>query len=238
MDDIPTNTAVAMPIREAVSKDPDPGREAPINTMPEIPSSTVRPTAKGAVTRARLFNSADTTANPPKRKRRTSGKNSLTEARQPWSCPPFGACCNLAGANHGHARRDPTRNFVQYGRLSRHRKRLILASDPLATPWSSSQSTPAMTPPPDRPAVPSEGYWRKNLTYVGLLLFVWFVISYGAGILFVEPLNRIRLPGTGFPLGFWFAQQGSIYVFVVLIFVYVYLMNRLDREFGVDEDAE
>ena len=95
-----------------------------------------------------------------------------------------------------------------------------------------------MTPPPDRPAVPSEGYWRKNLTYVGLLLVVWFVISYGAGILFVEPLNRIRLPGTGFPLGFWFAQQGSIYVFVVLIFVYVFLMNRLDREFGVDEDAE
>ena len=59
-----------------------------------------------------------------------------------------------------------------------------------------------------------------------MLLVVWFVISYGAGILFVEPLNRIRLPGTGFPLGFWFAQQGSIYVFVGLIFVYVFLMNR------------
>ena len=67
---------------------------------------------------------------------------------------------------------------------------------------------------------------------------VWFVISYGAGILFVEPLNRFQLPGSGFPLGFWFAQQGSIYVFVILIFVYVFLMNRLDREFGVDEDAE
>ena len=95
-----------------------------------------------------------------------------------------------------------------------------------------------MTHPPDRPAVSSEGYWRRNLTYVGVLLVIWFGISYGAGILFVEPLNRIRLPGTGFPLGFWFAQQGSIYVFVVLIFVYVYLMNRLDREFGVDEEDE
>ena len=91
---------------------------------------------------------------------------------------------------------------------------------------------------PDRPAVSSENYWRRNLTYVGILLVIWFGISYGAGILFVEPLNRIRLPGTGFPLGFWFAQQGSIYVFVVLIFVYVYLMNRLDREFGVSEEDE
>ena len=150
----------------------------------------------------------------------------------------FGARCDLVGPKQGRARRDPTRNSVQYGRLSSYRKRLIVASDPLATPWSRSQSTPAMTLPPDRRAVSSEGYWRKNLTYVGMLLVVWFVISYGAGILFVEPLNRIRLPGTGFPLGFWFAQQGSIYVFVVLIFVYVYLMNRLDREFGVDEDSE
>ncbi|HUF77010.1 MAG TPA: DUF4212 domain-containing protein, partial [Longimicrobiales bacterium] len=55
------------------------------------------------------------------------------------------------------------------------------------------------------------------------------------GILLAEPLNAVRLPGTGFPLGFWFAQQGSIYVFVILIFVYVRLMNRLDREFEVDE---
>ena len=95
-----------------------------------------------------------------------------------------------------------------------------------------------MTLPPDRRPISSEGYWSKNLKYLGILMTVWFLISYGAGILFVEPLNRFRLPGTGFPLGFWFAQQGSIYVFVVLIFVYVYLMNRLDREFGVGEDAE
>jgi len=93
-------------------------------------------------------------------------------------------------------------------------------------------------PRADPPAGSSEGYWRKNLKYLGILLSIWFAISYGAGILFVEQLNSFRLPGTGFPLGFWFAQQGSIYVFVVLIFVYVFLMNRLDREFGVDEDAE
>jgi putative solute:sodium symporter small subunit len=76
-------------------------------------------------------------------------------------------------------------------------------------------------------------YWRRNLQYVGGLLTVWFVVSYGFGILFVEQLNRIRIGG--FQLGFWFAQQGSIYVFVVLIFVYVKLMNRLDHEFDVDE---
>jgi putative solute:sodium symporter small subunit len=78
-------------------------------------------------------------------------------------------------------------------------------------------------------------YWRRNLRYLGFLLTIWFTVSYGFGILLVEPLNRVRLPGTGFPLGFWFAQQGSIYVFVVLIFVYVWLMNRLDREHDVDE---
>ncbi len=81
-------------------------------------------------------------------------------------------------------------------------------------------------------------YWRRNLRYVGALLLVWFAVSYGAGILFVDALNAFRIPGTGFPVGFWFAQQGSIYVFVVLIFVYVYLMNRLDREFDVDEIDE
>jgi putative solute:sodium symporter small subunit len=71
---------------------------------------------------------------------------------------------------------------------------------------------------------------------VGVLLAVWFTVSYGFGILLVEPLNRIRVGG--FQLGFWFAQQGSIYVFVLLILVYVRLMNRLDREFDVDEHEE
>jgi putative solute:sodium symporter small subunit len=76
-------------------------------------------------------------------------------------------------------------------------------------------------------------YWVRNLTYVAMLLAIWFTVSYGFGILLAEPLNAIRVGG--FQLGFWFAQQGSIYVFVILIFVYVRLMNRLDREFDVDE---
>ena len=86
----------------------------------------------------------------------------------------------------------------------------------------------------DRGRDPAE-YWRRNIRYVATLLGVWFLASYGAGILFADRLDGWRIPGTGFPAGFWFAQQGSIYVFVALIFVYVFLMNRLDREFGVDE---
>lgn len=84
------------------------------------------------------------------------------------------------------------------------------------------------------PSLPSEEakrrYWKKNLTWLGGLLAVWFVVSYGCGILFVDRLDKIRIPGTGFKLGFWFAQQGSIYVFVLLIAVYVRVMDRLDRE--------
>jgi len=78
-----------------------------------------------------------------------------------------------------------------------------------------------------------KAYWRKNLRYLGILLVVWFVVSFGCGILFAEQLNEIQF--LGFPLGFWFAQQGAIYVFVILIFVYVRLMNNLDKEFDVDE---
>lgn len=78
-------------------------------------------------------------------------------------------------------------------------------------------------------------YWRRNLRYLAILLGIWFTVSYGFGILLRAPLDRLTLPGTEYPLGFWFAQQGSIYVFVALIFVYVRLMNRLDREFEVDE---
>ena len=80
-------------------------------------------------------------------------------------------------------------------------------------------------------------YWRKNLTWLGGLLAVWFLVSYGCGILWVDALDKIRIPGTGFKLGFWFAQQGSIYVFVVLIAVYVVVMNKLDKEL-VGEDSE
>ena len=76
-------------------------------------------------------------------------------------------------------------------------------------------------------------YWKRNLRYLTILLSIWFAVSYGCGILLVEELNQILLGG--FKLGFWFAQQGSIYVFVVLIFVYVYLMNRLDRALASGE---
>ncbi|WP_271783298.1 DUF4212 domain-containing protein [Aquimarina algiphila] len=76
-------------------------------------------------------------------------------------------------------------------------------------------------------------YWRENLKYLVILLTIWFAVSYGAGILFKDALNSIRLGG--FKLGFWFAQQGSIYVFVILIFVYVRLMNKLDKKYGYNE---
>ena len=76
-------------------------------------------------------------------------------------------------------------------------------------------------------------YWRKNLRYLAILLGIWFLVSFGAGILFVDYLDQYRIGG--FKLGFWFAQQGSIYVFVILIFVYVRLMNRLDKKFDFDE---
>ena len=77
-------------------------------------------------------------------------------------------------------------------------------------------------------------YWKENLRYLVILLSIWFLVSYGAGIIFKDALNTIRVGG--FKLGFWFAQQGSIYVFVILIFVYVRLMNKLDKKYGYDVD--
>lgn len=79
----------------------------------------------------------------------------------------------------------------------------------------------------------AKAYWRENVKYVTILLIIWFLVSYGAGILFKEHLNTIQIGG--FKLGFWFAQQGSMYVFVILIFVYVRLMNKLDKKYGYDE---
>ncbi|CAM3932681.1 DUF4212 domain-containing protein [Flavobacterium weaverense] len=76
-------------------------------------------------------------------------------------------------------------------------------------------------------------YWKENLKYLFILLSIWFAVSYGAGILFKEALDTFKIGG--FPLGFWFAQQGSIYVFVILIFIYVRLMNKLDKKYGYDE---
>ena len=78
-----------------------------------------------------------------------------------------------------------------------------------------------------------KAYWAQNLKIMIGLLVLWFVVSFGCGILFVDELDQIRIGGFG--LGFWFAQQGSIYVFVGIIFLYTFLMNRLDRKFDVDE---
>lgn len=77
-------------------------------------------------------------------------------------------------------------------------------------------------------------YWKENLRYIVMLLSVWFAVSYGAGILFANALDKVKLGG--FPLGFWFANQGSLVVFVVLIVVYVRLMNALDRKYHVYEN--
>jgi len=76
-------------------------------------------------------------------------------------------------------------------------------------------------------------YWKANLRLVSILLVIWFVVSYLFGIILVDVLNNIRLGGVG--LGFWFAQQGSIFSFLILIFVYARKMNALDRKFDVHE---
>ena len=75
-------------------------------------------------------------------------------------------------------------------------------------------------------------YWKKNIKYISILLSLWFLVSFGCGILFVEQLNTIQIGG--FKLGFWFAQQGSIFGFVIIIFSYIYLMNRLDNKLKKD----
>ncbi|MDB1122747.1 DUF4212 domain-containing protein [Vibrio algarum] len=80
----------------------------------------------------------------------------------------------------------------------------------------------------------AQAYWKENLKIMGSLLAIWFLVSYGAGILFVDALDTIQIGG--FKLGFWFAQQGSIYTFVVLIFIYVARMNALDKKYNVQED--
>lgn len=77
-------------------------------------------------------------------------------------------------------------------------------------------------------------YWRENVKLLAVLLTIWFLVSFAAGILFVDTLNAVMLGG--FPLGFWFAQQGSIYVFVALIFVYAARMKALERRLGLSDD--
>ena len=78
-----------------------------------------------------------------------------------------------------------------------------------------------------------KAYWKENLGYLAILLSIWFLVSYVFGILLVDQLNTIKMGG--FKLGFWFAQQGSMYVFVILIFVYVRLMNKLDKKHHLDK---
>ena len=82
----------------------------------------------------------------------------------------------------------------------------------------------------------AKAYWKKNIQLVISLLSIWFVVSFGMAILFVDVLDNIRF--FGFKFGFWMAQQGSIFCFVILIFVYVYKMNKLDHKYGVDEDRD
>ena len=98
----------------------------------------------------------------------------------------------------------------------------------MADPTTGAEAEPTQT------ADSARRYWRSNLRLLSCLLVVWFAVSFGCGILFVEPLNNFRIGEA--KLGFWFAQQGSIYVFLVLIAVYVVLMNRLDRKHGVREE--
>ena len=81
---------------------------------------------------------------------------------------------------------------------------------------------------------PVNTYWKTNLKYLSILLSIWFLVSFGFGILFVDFMNQFQIGG--FKLGFWFAQQGSMYIFVALIFFYASSMNKLDREFDVHED--
>ena len=78
-----------------------------------------------------------------------------------------------------------------------------------------------------------EAYWKENIRLVTILLVIWFVVSYLFGILMVDQLNAIRIGG--YKLGFWFAQQGSMYVFVALVFIYAARMRALDKKYGVDE---
>ncbi|HPF46283.1 MAG: DUF4212 domain-containing protein [Alphaproteobacteria bacterium] len=82
----------------------------------------------------------------------------------------------------------------------------------------------------------AKAYWKENVSLVLKLLTIWFIVSYGMGILFVDYLDKFQF--FGFPFGFWMAQQGSIYIFVLLIFIYVYKMNKLDKKYDVEESDD
>jgi putative solute:sodium symporter small subunit len=88
----------------------------------------------------------------------------------------------------------------------------------------------------DSDNIKAKSYWKENIRLVLSLLAIWFLVSFGMAILFVDILDNIQF--FGFKFGFWMAQQGSIFVFVILIFIYVYKMNKLDHKYGVDEDRD
>ena len=81
-----------------------------------------------------------------------------------------------------------------------------------------------------------QNYWRSNLKILSILLSIWFIVSFGFGIIWSDSLDQLQIGG--FKLGFWFAQQGSIYFFVILIFIYIYLMNRLDKKYKDKSEAK
>jgi len=91
----------------------------------------------------------------------------------------------------------------------------------------------ANAPEPSRAEI-AKKYWRENVKLLSILLVIWFAVSFGAGVIFVDALNVIRIGG--FKLGFWFAQQGSIVVFVILIFVYAARMRVIEKRFGVSDE--
>jgi putative solute:sodium symporter small subunit len=101
-------------------------------------------------------------------------------------------------------------------------------------PWGEGGAKPSGNPMEKPTHLPSEAarqrYWRQNLKWLAILLGCWFVVSFGCGVLLADFLDRFTVPGSKVKLGFWMAQQGSIYCFVILIAVYARVMNRLDRE--------
>ncbi len=99
----------------------------------------------------------------------------------------------------------------------------------------NNPSPPDHIPHP-KPTRSSLAHWHENLRLMAVLLSIWFVVSYLLGIVFVESLNQFYLGG--FPLGFWFAQQGALFIFIVLIFVYAFAMDRIDRRYGVDPSPD
>lgn len=102
----------------------------------------------------------------------------------------------------------------------------------MAKPKQNAKSAPKVAKVKFTPEQ-AKAYWKANLRLIGILLGIWFTVSYLFGIILVEPLSKVMIGSL--PLGFWFAQQGSIYTFVILILVYAVLMDRMDKRFGVEE---